>query len=69
VAKLKFSGASGRRPQAEARSYVYSVIVAMLDNELGESQGWMFGGIEEEPDERRVRKAVKAVRAEMLRKP
>ena len=68
MSELKFSGASGQRPQTEARRYVYAVLSAMLDHELCEPEGWMFGGIEQEPDERRVRKAIKAVRAEMLRK-
>jgi hypothetical protein len=56
MGELKFGGANGRKPQAEARRYVYAVAATMLENELGEHQrnGWMFGGLEEEPDRRRV---------------
>jgi len=68
VSKRKFNGASGRKPQAEARRYVYAVLVAVLNNEFNERDGWMFGGIEDEFDRRRLTKAIKAVAVEMLRK-
>jgi hypothetical protein len=68
VSGLEFKGDSGRKPQAEARRYVYRVISMILDYELTDSDGWMFGGIEKEPDQSRLRKAIKAVRVEMLRK-
>ena len=65
-----FDGGSGRRPSAEARRYVYGVLAQILDNELGpdEKEGWIFGGVEDELDRRRLTKAVKAVQKEMRRK-
>lgn len=70
--KLKFDGSRGWKPQAEARRYVYSVLVAMLDHEVSSYpenvEGWMFGGIDNEFDRRRLEKAIRAVQAEMLRK-
>jgi hypothetical protein len=70
VADLKFSSANGRKPQTEARRYVYAILVPMLEHELsGEAcDGWMFGGIEEEPDKWRLTKAIRAVMVEMRRK-
>lgn len=67
---LKFDGASGLKPQTQARRYVYRIMVTMLENELesNERDGWMFGGIEQEPDVRRLTKAIKEVAAEMFRK-
>ncbi len=65
---LKFSGESGRKPQTEARRYVYRIVAAMLANDGTDAEGWLLGGIEEDPDRRRVRKAAKAVADEMLRK-
>ena len=67
-AVLKFSGESGRAPQAEARRYVYAVLVSVLENEFNDDEGWMFGGIETEPDRRRLTKAVHAVQKELGRK-
>jgi hypothetical protein len=69
VPALKFPGIS-RRPSAEARSYVYAIVHAMLDNELGHDQkdGWMFGGIELEADKVRLRAAIKLVMKEMRRR-
>jgi len=70
--KLKFDGSSGRKPQTEARRYVYDVIVQMLDAQLTHeperTEGWVFGGITNEFDRRRVTKAIKAVQVEMRRK-
>jgi len=67
---LRFSGASGRTPQAEARRYVYGVMCAMLEHELTPEarDGWMFGGIEHEPDQRRLQKALRAVIVELRKK-
>lgn len=67
---LCFNGSSGRTYQYEARRYVYRMLIPMLKNELRpeESGGWMFGGITQEPDLRRLRKAIKAVIKEMQRK-
>jgi hypothetical protein len=70
---MKFDGSSGFRPSAEARRYVYAVLGAMLEHELSEARnfnhdGWMFGGIEDEADRRRLTKAINLVRDEMRRK-
>lgn len=67
---LKFNSDAGRKPQTEARRYVYRVLGAMLDYELNpeERNGWMFGGIDQEPDQRRLRKAIEAVKKELLSK-
>jgi hypothetical protein len=64
----KFTGNSGLNPQAEARRYVYGVLWAMLDNEHSGDGGWIYGGIENEFDVRRLKKAVAAVQKELLRK-
>ncbi len=67
----RFNGQTGRKPQTEARRYVYGVLCAMLDSEFNDPdfhEGWMFGGIEHEPDRRRLTKAIKLVRAELARK-
>lgn len=70
MSELMFDGSSGRRPQSEARSYVYRVLVAMLDHEITtDANEWMFGGVENEPDQRRIKKAIRAVQAELRRKP
>lgn len=67
---LHFSSVNGRRPQTEARRYVYGVLCAMLAHELTQEarDGWMFGGIEQEPDQRRLTKAIKAVIKECRRR-
>jgi hypothetical protein len=64
----RFTGQSGLRPQTEARRYVYLVLASMLARELEDDEGWMFGGIEDESDRRRLGKAIRAVRVEMKRK-
>lgn len=68
MTELQFNGRDGLRPQAQARRYVYRVLFAMLDHELTERDGWMFGGIEQEPDQRRLTKAIEAVKKEIKRK-
>jgi hypothetical protein len=66
---LLFNSENGRKPQTEARRYVYKIIASFIDNELThEGARWFLDGVEQEPDQRRVRKALRAVRAEMLRK-
>jgi hypothetical protein len=64
----RFTGSTGLQPQAEARRYVYGVLWAMLDNEHPGDGGWIYGGIENEFDVRRLKKAVAAVQKELLRK-
>lgn len=64
----RFDGSTGLQPQAEARRYVYGVLWAMLDNEHPGDGGWIYGGIENKLDVRRLKKAVAAVQKELLRK-
>lgn len=54
--------------QHEARTYVYAVMISMLDAELKTDEGWMFGGVADEPSQRRLTKAIKVVAAELQRK-
>lgn len=73
MSELRFTSKNGDgRPQAQARRYVYSILVAMLDSQLNHHpenvEGWMFGGIETEPDRRRVAKAIKAVQADFTKR-
>lgn len=67
---MKFTNSNGRKPQTEARKYVYNVLSQMLECELSpdENEGWMFGGIEDDFDRRRLKKAIKAVISELKRK-
>ena len=64
-----FNGANGRKPQTEARMYIYRCIAAALDNSTEQSDGGWFGlpGANEF-DRRRWRKAIDAVTKEMIRK-
>jgi hypothetical protein len=65
-----FNGDKGRKPQTEARRWVYGVLGAILDNSVERSEnGWFSLGPEgDEFDRRRLRKALDAVRAEMFKK-
>lgn len=65
---MKFDGSSGRKPSAEARRYVYNVLATSIETDLGDHEGWLFGGLDDEVDRRRVKKAAKLVVAELLRK-
>jgi hypothetical protein len=57
---LKFDGASGRKPQTEARRYVYSCLVTTLAEDI-ERAGYLHEDLEEEPDRRRALKAAPPV--------
>jgi hypothetical protein len=65
-----FDGSSGRKPQTEARRFVYGVLATILDNSLERSEdGWFsMGERGDEFDRRRLRKAMDAVRDEMAKK-
>lgn len=65
-----FNGDGGRKPQTEARRFVYGCLATICDNDTERSEnGWFAMGPEaDEFDRRRLRKALDAVRAEMLRK-
>jgi len=65
-----FNGDSGRKPQAEARRFVYGTLAALLDNsqERGEEGRFALGPDGTEFDRRRLKKALDAVRNEMLKK-
>lgn len=65
---LMFNGTSGRRPTAEARRYVYRVLASALREDLKDSEGWVFGGMVNEPDRRRAAKAARAIIDELIRK-
>ena len=65
---MRFDGSSGRRPDAEARKYVYAVLASSLVSDLIDPDGWVFGGIEDEEDKRRLRRVAKAVVEELRRK-
>lgn len=65
---MKFDGASGMRPSAEARRYVYVVLSSALETDLGDPQGWIFGGIDNEFDRRRAFAAARLVIRELRRK-
>lgn len=65
---LKFSGASGLRPSAEARRYVYAVVAAALIADIEDREGWVFAGLENDFDRRRAEKAARLVVKELLRK-
>jgi hypothetical protein len=68
VQRFVSDGQHGRKAQTMARAYVYNVLVAMLDNEPNEPEGWMFGGIENEFDRRRLTKAIRQVQDELRKK-
>lgn len=66
---MMFDSSNGRgRPSAQARRYVYAVLASSLTDDLTNSEGWVFGGMEDEVDRRRARKAAKLVIAELIRK-
>lgn len=65
---MKFDGSSGKRPSVEARRYVYAVTAASLDTDLCDPEGWVLGGLVDEADIRRAKKATKLVIAELVRK-
>ena len=64
---MKFNGSSGRKPQTEARRYVYAVLATAIEHDGDDIRGWLFGGLEE-PDRRRVEKAARAIVKELRRK-
>lgn len=64
-----FTGANGRKPQTEARMYVYRCIAAALDNSTERSDDGWFGLPDgDEFDRRRLKKAIDSVMREMIRK-
>jgi hypothetical protein len=64
-----FNGDSGRKPQAEARRFVYGCLYRLLDNEDERTTGWFrMPDDADEFDRRRLYKALDAVRNEMSRK-
>lgn len=65
---MMFDGSSGMRPNAQARRYVYAVAASALETDLGDPDGWVFGGMEEKADRVLARKAALKVIAELRRK-
>lgn len=55
-----------------ARQYVYSVLASMIEAEINDqydgAEGWMFGGIDNEFDRRRLDKELKKTKAKMLKR-
>ena len=68
-AKLKFDGSSGQLPSAEARRYVYRVLASCLEDDVQHAaEGWVFGGLENEFDRRRAKRAAELVIKELRKK-
>ena len=65
---LKFISANGRKPSAEARRYIYRVLASSLAQDMDDHDGWVFGGITNDCDRRRLVTAGKKVIAELIRK-
>ena len=64
-----FNGKSGRKPQTEARRYVYQCIATALGNNQECEDGWFAPTPNfDEFDRRRLSKAIVSIRKEMLRK-
>jgi hypothetical protein len=66
-----FDGASGRKPQTEARRHVYRVLSDALEkaggnNPVGYFEGFLIPQDADEFDLRRLKKAIQAVQREML---
>ncbi len=70
MSELRFSGKNGLKPQTEARHFVYRVLAQMLAEELatGDESGFLLERVKQEPDKRRLRKAIEAVKKELERK-
>jgi hypothetical protein len=55
-----------------ARAYVYGVCASMLEHQYASSpenrEGWMFGGVEDAEDRRRLLLEIKRLEAEMYRR-
>lgn len=47
----------------DARAYVYNVLAIIVDHELTDEDGWMFGGIDNDFDRRRLVKELARFRA------
>jgi hypothetical protein len=67
VGVLKFNGASGNKPQTEARRYVYGCLATTLHADI-QNAGYMFEDLEAEPDRRRAMKAAQAILRELRKK-
>lgn len=68
MGKLQFSSEHGHTPSYEARHYIYRVLANALETDMTDRDGWILGGIEEEPDRRRLHIQAKAVVKELMRK-
>lgn len=65
---MRFAGKQGMLPSAEARRYIYATLANFLTDDMTNSGGWMLGPLDDEFDQRRVRKEAKKVIAELRRK-
>ena len=70
--EMRFRAEGGRKASTAARAYLYGVVASMLEAEYATSpanrEGWVFGGIENDFDRRRLLKELKKLEAEMLRR-
>lgn len=66
---MRFVG-DGRRTKAQtqANRYVYAVLGSMLEHEKTDRGGWIFDGIENEFDIRRLRIAIDRVQKQLARR-
>jgi len=55
IGAMLFDGSSGRRPSAEARRYVFRVLVRTIAEDLTNNDGWLLGGVEDATDRRRIK--------------
>jgi hypothetical protein len=67
VSDLEFNGSNGRKPQTEARRYVYRCLARILREDM-QNAGWLHEDLEHEPDRRRAMKAANAVVRELEKK-
>lgn len=68
MSDLMFNGENGRKPTTEARRYIYRVLATALETDMTDHEGWILGGVDREPDRRRLHIVAKKVVKELLRK-
>jgi hypothetical protein len=68
MSKLQFNSERGHTPSYEARRYIYRVLASALENDMTDPAGWILGGVEQEPDRRRLHIQAKRVIEELSRK-
>lgn len=66
--ELLFRGTNGHKPTTQARKYIYRILATALETDMTDPEGWVLGGVEQEPDRRRLHIVAKKVVAELQRK-